>query len=165
MDKTGHPPSVFQIDWFIKIFSLPPTNKTHLFVSPSLYPITTLSLLNEVLSGLNGELVSIVKTTLLSLGPVQSVKSQLEFCSVLKEHRLICLLFVCLFSFSQRYDFLKRATISSVIRKRKNCCRSVSLFIIWPRKVLQWNPALLPSRLYDLLVVTTIFFRPKRKNH
>ena len=98
MDKTGHPPSVFQIDWFIKIFSLPPTNKTHLFVSPSLYPITTLSLLNEVLPGLNGELVSIVITTLLSLGPVQSVKSQLEFGSVLKEHRLICLLFVCLVS-------------------------------------------------------------------
>ena len=98
MDKTGHPPSVCQIDWFIKLFSLPPTNKTHLFVSPSLYPITTLSLLNEVLSGLNGELVSIVITTLLSLGPVQSVKSQLEFGPVLKEHRLICLLFVCLVS-------------------------------------------------------------------
>ena len=98
MDKTGHPPSVFQIDWFIKLFSLLPINKTHLFVLPSLYPITTLSLLNEVLSGLNGELVSIVITTLLSLGPVQSVKGQLEFGSVLKEHRLICLLLVCLVS-------------------------------------------------------------------
>ena len=83
MDKTGHPPSVCQIDWLIKLFSLPPINKTHLFVSPSLYPITTLRLLNEVLSGLNGELVSIVITTLSSLGPVQYVKSQLEFGPVL----------------------------------------------------------------------------------
>ena len=48
-------------------------------MSLSLHPITTLSLLNEVLSGLNGELVSIVITTLSSLGPVQYVKSQLEF--------------------------------------------------------------------------------------
>ena len=83
MDKTGHPPSVCQIDWFIKLFSLTTINKTHLFVSPSLYPITMLSLLNEVLSGLNGELISIVITTLLSLEPVQYVKSQLEFGSVL----------------------------------------------------------------------------------
>ena len=83
MDKTGHPPSVCQIDWVIKLFSLPTINKTHLFVSPSLYPITMLSLLNEVLSGLNGELISIVITTLLSLEPVQYVKSQLEFGSVL----------------------------------------------------------------------------------
>ena len=83
MDKTGHPLSVCQIVWLIKLFSLPPINKTYLFFSPSLYPITTLSLLNEVLSGLNAELVSIVITTLLSLGPVQSVKSQLEFGSVL----------------------------------------------------------------------------------
>ena len=30
---------------------------------------------------------------------------------------------------------------------------------------LQWNHALRPPRLYDHLVITTIFFRPKRKNH
>ena len=124
MDKTSHPPSVCQIVWFIKLFSLLPINKTHLFVLPSLYPITTLSLLNEVLSArihcYNHVIISWASA-------VRQESVRVRLCSLRTSFDMFI---VCLFSFSQRYDFLKRATISSVIRKHKNCYRSVSLFII-----------------------------------
>ena len=67
--------------------------------------------------------------------------------------------FICPFTCLSGYN---SDTITELERK----CRRLQTQVF--QMEVQWNTVLLPPPapgLYDDLVITTIFFRPKRKNH